>query len=51
VIPSVAAAALKPKPLGDEGHMMKILQNVMQKQGTTEAPLKESIPANRTWRN
>ncbi len=51
VMPSVAAAALKPKPLGDEGHMMKILQNVLQKQGTVEAPLKESIPANRTWRN
>ena len=51
VIPSGAAAALKPKPLGDEGHMMKILQNVLQKQGTAEAPLKESVPANRTWRN
>jgi hypothetical protein len=50
IMPSVAVAALKPKPLGDE-HMMKVLQNVLQKQGTTEASLKESIPANRTWRN
>ena len=51
VVPSVAAAALKPKALGDEGNMMSILQKVLQKQESSSAPLKESIPANRTWRN
>jgi hypothetical protein len=43
---------LKPRPLGEEGNMMNILQKVMQKQeGGVQAPLKESVPANRTWRN
>ena len=51
VIPSVAAQALKPKALGDEGNMLNILQKVLQKQDSVEAPLKESIPAIRTWRN
>jgi hypothetical protein len=50
-VPSVAAQ-LKPRPLGEEGNMMNILQKVMQKQeGGVQAPLKESVPANRTWRN
>ena len=51
VMPSIAAQALKPKALGDEGNMLNILQKVLQKQDSVEAPLKESIPANRTWRN
>ena len=51
VMPSIAAQQLKPKPLGDEGNMMNILQKVMQKQGNKTAPPTESMPSNRTWRN
>ena len=55
VMPTVAAQQLKPKPLGDEGNMMNILQKVMQQQGgdaqSMQAPTKQSMPGDRTWRN
>ena len=52
----VKSVPIAPRPTGDErgnAQMMKILQNVLQKQGggqASSAPIAKALPGDRSWR-